>query len=132
MSRQERIYKKFANKFQKFACLGPASVAEIEGGRGGGCPPKATKNCINFLGIDPRLAHLSGHCWALPPPPKNPSYASGLLVKRFFGVRKQNDFPDNNIANSCLYTNSFRKNLLLLRNSAIRPPSIKKLQCTYL
>ena len=58
--------------------------------------------------------------------------AWGLLVKRFFGVRKQNDFPDSNIANSCLYTNSFRKNLLLLRNSAIRPPSIKKLQCTYL
>ena len=58
--------------------------------------------------------------------------AWGLLVKRFFGVRKQNDFPDNNIANSCRYTNSFRKNLLLLRNSAIRPPSIKKLQCTYL
>ena len=24
MSRQERIYKKFANRFQKFACLGPA------------------------------------------------------------------------------------------------------------
>ena len=42
-------------------------MAEIEGGQGGGCPPKATKNCINFLGIDPRLAHLSGHCWALPP-----------------------------------------------------------------
>ena len=43
-------------------------VAEIEGGgRGGGCPPKATKNCINLLGVDPRLAHLSGHCWALPP-----------------------------------------------------------------
>ena len=42
-------------------------MAEIEGGRGGGCPPKATKNYINFLGIDPRLAHLSGHCWALPP-----------------------------------------------------------------
>ena len=38
------------------------------GGQGGGCHPKATKNFINLLGVDPRLAHLSGHCWALPPP----------------------------------------------------------------
>ena len=51
----------------------PVSVAEIEGGRGQ-LPPKATKNCINFLGETPDLLTCrvtAGLC----PPPKNPSYA---------------------------------------------------------
>ena len=54
------------------------------GGRGGRLPPKATKNCINLLGADPRLAHLSGHCWALPPHRK--ILATPLTQKQAFNV----------------------------------------------
>ena len=59
-------------------------VAEIEGA-GGRLPPKATKNCINFLGVDPRLAHLLGHCWALPPDSIVPSKVSGILLSPWSG-----------------------------------------------
>ena len=68
MKKLEKIRKGLVEVWVFNVNVGVAGSGGDRGGRGAAAPPKATKNCINFLGVDPRLAHLSGHCWALPPP----------------------------------------------------------------